>query len=42
MERSPLEKMLMGAWREFRKYAGAYMGYTNKQNLNECLNGAGA
>ncbi len=42
MKDSPLEKILKQAWQEFRDYARKEMGYTNKQNLNECLNGAGA
>jgi len=39
---SPIEKALIDSWREFKRYAEAQMGYTNPQNLNECLNGAGA
>jgi len=37
-----LELKLREAWVEFQKYAEQEMGYTNRQNLNECLNGAGA
>lgn len=39
---SPIEEKLAAAWNDFRTYAKAHMGYTNEQNLNECLNGAGA
>jgi GIY-YIG catalytic domain-containing protein len=39
---TPIEKALIESWREFKRYAEAQMGYTNPQNLNECLNGAGA
>lgn len=42
MDAIPIEKQLREAWQEFRRYAEKNMGYTNKQNLNECLNGAGA
>ena len=37
-----LEQKLREAWIKFQKYAQKEMGYTNRQNLNECLNGAGA
>ncbi|NOT22790.1 MAG: hypothetical protein HOP22_08690 [Nitrospiraceae bacterium] len=37
-----LEQKLREAWIEFQKYSQKEMGYTNRQNLNECLNGAGA
>ena len=36
------QQKLREAWVEFQKYAEQEMGYTNRQNLNECLNGAGA
>ncbi len=39
---SPIETKLIEAWREFKKYAEHQMGYTNQQNINECVNGAGA
>jgi hypothetical protein len=39
---NPFERMLIEAWDEFKDYAEQQMGYTNRQNLNECLNGAGA
>jgi hypothetical protein len=39
---SPIEKALTASWREFKRYAETEMGYTNAQNRNECLNGAGA
>ncbi len=39
---SPMEEMLITGWRSFHDYAAREMGYTNQQNLNECLNGAGA
>lgn len=39
---SPIEEKLIAAWDDFRKYAKRDMGYGNTQNLNECLNGAGA
>jgi hypothetical protein len=38
---SPIEDKLIEAWRDFKTYAQR-MGYTNQQNINECLNGAGA
>ena len=38
----PIENQLREAWHQFRTYAKDHMGYTNKQNLNESLNGAGA
>ncbi len=38
---SPVENKLIEAWRDFKTYAQT-MGYTNQQNINECLNGAGA
>jgi hypothetical protein len=34
---TPIEVKLLDAWEEFKSYAGATMGYTNKTNLNECL-----
>lgn len=37
-----LELKLREVWSEFQKYAEKEMGYTNRQNLNESLNGAGA
>lgn len=39
---SILEQKLRESWIEFQKYAQQEMGYKNRQNLNECLNGAGA
>jgi hypothetical protein len=39
---TPREEELIQSWREFKRYAETQMGYTNPQNLNECLNGAGA
>lgn len=42
MNSIPIEKQLRQVWYEFRAYAKENMGYTDKQNLNECLNGAGA
>jgi len=42
MSSIPLERQLHEQWCEFRVYAKEHMGYTNTQNLNECLNGAGA
>jgi len=39
---NPLEAKLIECWREFKSHAENKMGYTNKQNINECLNGAGA
>jgi len=42
MDSTPIEKQLHQAWYEFRTYAKGNMGYTNEQNLNESLNGAGA
>ena len=42
MTLTPAEKAFRQAWREFRDYAEKGMGYTNRQNLHECLNGAGA
>lgn len=38
---SPIEDKLIEAWRDFKAHAQT-MGYSNQQNLNECLNGAGA
>ena len=38
---APIELKLIEAWRDFKTYAQT-MGYTNQQNINECLNGAGA
>ena len=37
----PIEDKLIEAWHEFKIHA-QNMGYTNQQNINECLNGAGA
>jgi len=42
MDPTPLESKLRASWSEFAEYAERHMGYTNQQNLNECLNGAGA
>ncbi len=39
---SPIERNLIESWQEFKGYAQNQMGYTNQQNINECLNGAGA
>ena len=39
---SPIEDKLIEAWRDFREHVQTRMGYTNTQNMNECLNGAGA
>ena len=39
---SPLEVKLTEVWKEFKPYAENQMGYTNRQNVHECLNGAGA
>jgi hypothetical protein len=39
---SPIEQSLKEAWKAFREYAKREMGYANQQNVNECLNGAGA
>jgi hypothetical protein len=39
---SPVEAKLIEAWREVKGYAEAEMGYTNPQNIRECVNGAGA
>lgn len=38
---TPMEMKLIEAWQDFKAYAQANMGYA-PQNLNECLNGAGA
>ena len=38
---TPIEEKLIEAWHEFKVHAQT-MGYTNQQNVNECLNGAGA
>jgi len=38
---TPIEDKLIEAWHEFKIHA-QNMGYTNQQNINECLNGAGA
>lgn len=37
-----IDQKLVEMWHEFKTYAKHNMGYTNDQNLNECLNGAGA
>ena len=39
---SPMEELLKDGWKRFQEYAKRDMGYANRQNLNECLNGAGA
>jgi len=39
---SPVEEKLIEAWRDFKTHAQQRMGYTNQQNINECVNGAGA
>ncbi|MGB4067708.1 MAG: hypothetical protein E8D49_07800 [Nitrospira sp.] len=39
---TPIEAKFVEAWKEFKSYAEESMGYTNKQNINECVNGAGA
>ncbi|MGH9461343.1 MAG: hypothetical protein ACRD1X_08995 [Vicinamibacteria bacterium] len=39
---SPIEAALIEAWRKFKTHAERQMGYTNQQNINECVNGAGA
>jgi hypothetical protein len=38
---TPIEDKLIEVWHEFKIHA-QNMGYTNQQNINECLNGAGA
>ena len=38
---TPIEDKLIEAWHEFKIHA-QNMGYTNQQNINDCLNGAGA
>ena len=39
---TPMESLLMEAWRDFKRYVETDMGYSNSQNRRECLNGAGA
>ncbi len=39
---SPIEAKLIEAWREFKTHAETQIGYTNPQNVHECINGAGA
>ena len=39
---TPVDDLLIEGWSRFKDYAQREMGYTNQQNLNECLNGAGA
>ena len=39
---NPIDTKFIEAWHEFKVYAEAHMGYTNRTNLHECLNGAGA
>jgi len=38
---TPIEDKLIEVWHEFKIHA-QNMGYANQQNINECLNGAGA
>ena len=38
---TPIEEKLIEVWQEFKIHP-QNMGYTNPQNINECLNGAGA
>jgi hypothetical protein len=38
---TPIEDKLIEVWHEFKIHA-QNMGYANQQNMNECLNGAGA
>jgi hypothetical protein len=39
---NPIDAKLIEAWHDFKQYAQSHVGHTNTQNLNECLNGAGA
>jgi hypothetical protein len=39
---TPIEAKFVEVWKEFKSYAEKKMGYTNKQNIHECVNGAGA
>jgi len=39
---TPIEAKFVEVWKEFKSYAEKNMGYTNKQNIHECVIGAGA
>lgn len=39
---TPIETKFVEVWKDCKSYAEKDRGYTNKQNVHECVNGAGA